>query len=79
MTFSLNEDAELEFLEAIAYIQTILSSPYAWPSLSVNLRRHFTHRFPYVIIYEVIEEDVFIWAVMQQSREPGYWSARLPE
>jgi plasmid stabilization system protein ParE len=51
--------------------------PEAWPPLPGNLRRALTHRFPYSVIYEVMADRIFIWAVVHASREPGYWRRRL--
>ena len=53
--------------------------PEAHRRISDNLRRVLTHRFSYAIIYEPLEDRIFIWAVAHTSREPGYWKARLEE
>lgn len=42
-----------------------------------NLRRVLTRRFSKAIIYEPLEDRVFIWAIAHTSREPGYWEGRL--
>ncbi len=41
-------------------------------------RRHFSHWFPYAIIY--LEEPHHLWivAVMHMKKRPGYWKERLP-
>jgi toxin ParE1/3/4 len=33
-------------------------------------------RFPFLIYYEVLENKLWIWAVMHAAREPGYWKSR---
>ncbi len=67
----------LEFTKEIyRTIQNILLFPDAWASLSANTRRCLTNRFPYGVIYQIIEEEILIIAVMQLSREPEYWKER---
>jgi len=64
--------AELE-----AAIERARQFPAAYGKITANLRHVRTHRFPYAIIYEVLEDRIFIWAVAHGSREPGYWEGRL--
>ena len=42
-----------------------------------GLRRILVQRFSYMLIYEVLEGSIFVWAVSHTSREPGYWKKRL--
>lgn len=98
MSFSFNDEAELEFLEAIDYFERrrdglgddfarevfaaigrIQLDPESWPQFGPGIRRYLTDRFPYNIIYEIVDDEIFIWAIMHQSRQPGYWSARLED
>jgi len=98
MSFSFNDEAELEFLEAIDYFERrlvglgddfarevfaaivrIQLDPESWPRFGPGIRRYLTDRFPYNIIYEIVDGEIFIWAVMHQSRQPGYWFARLED
>jgi len=67
----------LEFAkEVYLAIQNILSFPHAWAQLSSNTRRCLTNRFPYGVIYQVTDKEVFIIAVMHLNREPNYWKKR---
>jgi plasmid stabilization system protein ParE len=68
-----------DFLEEIDdCISRILMFPLAWPKMQAgSVRRCRTHRFPYSLIYDLDEEQVFILAVMHESREPNYWVDRL--
>jgi hypothetical protein len=68
----------LEFSkEVFATIQRIIHFPTAWSKFSENTRRCLTNRFPYGVIYQVIEEEVIIIAIMQLNREPNYWKKRI--
>ena len=70
----------LEFAkELYLSIQNILSFPHAWAPLSANTRRCLTNRFPYGVIYQIADEEVFIIAVMHLNREPNYWKKREKE
>lgn len=62
--------------EVYSSIQNILLFPQAWTPLSVNTRRCLTNRFPYGVIYQITSDEIFIIAVMQLNREPGYWKNR---
>ena len=67
----------LEFAkEVYSTIQNILSFPQAWTPLSKNTRRCIINRFPYGVIYQVTDEEIFIIAVMQLNRKPKYWEKR---
>ena len=66
-----------EFAEEVyATIENVLSLPHAWSLLSPHTRRCLTNRFPYGVIYQITHDEIFIIAVMQLNREPGYWKKR---
>ena len=68
----------LEFGEEMySAIQRIIQFHESWPRLSPNSRRCLTNRFPYGIIYQILRDKILIVAVMQLSKEPGYWKDRL--
>lgn len=69
----LGEDFIEELENAFSLIKTM---PKTWPILSNNFRRFLLKRFPYGIIYEIRENDIFILAIMHLSRKPGYWKSR---
>ena len=67
----------LEFLKDVfVTIQNIVKFPDAWAPLSANTRRCLAKRFPYGVIYQLADREVFIIAVMNLSREPDYWRGR---
>ncbi|MFC1669808.1 type II toxin-antitoxin system RelE/ParE family toxin [Spirochaetota bacterium] len=68
----------LEFSkEVFSAIQRIIQFPDSWPKLSKNTLRCLTNRFPYGIIYHIVEDEVIIIAVMHLNRKPGYWRDRI--
>ncbi|MDY6934832.1 MAG: type II toxin-antitoxin system RelE/ParE family toxin [Spirochaetota bacterium] len=72
------EGLGLEFTkEVYSTIIRIIQFPEAWSKLSKNTRRCLTNRFPYGIIYQKVEDEIYIIGVMQMNREPYYWKDRL--
>lgn len=68
----------LEFSKDIfSTIQRKSHFPLAWSKFSENTRRCLTKRFPFGVIYQKIEEEIYIIAVMQLNREPDYWKKRI--
>lgn len=68
----------LDFAQEVqSAIRNILSFPRTWPVLEGEIRRCLVQRFPYGILYSVEPESIFIIAVMNLHREPGYWKDRL--
>jgi len=63
--------------EVFSTIQRIINFPSAWSKFSENTRRCLTSRFPFGVIYQVIEDEIYIIAVMQLNREPDYWKKRI--
>ena len=67
----------LEFLEELySTIHRILDFPNAFPILSKNTRRCLTNRFPFAIIYQIRQDEIFILAITHLARKPGYWKER---
>ena len=38
-----------------------------------QIRRYLLPKYPYGVLYEVIDDAVFVIAVTHLRREPGYW------
>ena len=67
----------LEFAKEIfSSIQRVIEFPTAWSSLSPNTKRCLVNRFPYGIIYQILNNEILIVAVMQLNRKPSYWEDR---
>ncbi len=55
----------------------ISASPEVWPVFFENIRRYLLRRFPFGILYEIIEDSIYVIAVMHLKRKPFYWKDRL--
>lgn len=75
---SQQEKLGLEFLKEIYYtIQRIMEFPESFSKLSTNTRKCITNRFPFIVIYQLKKNEIFITAIAHLSRKPGYWQDRL--
>ena len=61
----------------IAAVEQLRRFPEQWPAQPDGTRRFLTHRFPYLIVYLLHGDTLWVLAVAHCSREPGYWVARL--
>ena len=60
---------------AVARIQQF---PEAWSRLSEGFRRCSLRRFPYTLIYTLLDDgEILIVSVFHQSREPRSWRDNL--
>lgn len=63
-------------IEVHSAIERIIAYPKAWPVLEDEMRRCLTRRFPFGILYTIESDSIFILAIMNLHREPGYWKQR---
>jgi len=61
--------------EVQAGIARIKEYPEAWQLLGRRVRRYRLNRFPYGLLYAVLDNEIVIGAV----RKPNYWHARTTE
>jgi plasmid stabilization system protein ParE len=64
-------------LEALAAFDRIKQFPKAWHPYTQNTRRCQTRRFPYGIVYELLESEILVVAIAHMRRRLGYWRDRL--
>ncbi|MDP6443620.1 MAG: type II toxin-antitoxin system RelE/ParE family toxin [Pirellulaceae bacterium] len=57
-------------------IDRIRESPDRWPADLHETRRYLLKRFPYLVIYRLIEDRIQVIAVAHGKRKPGYWRHR---
>ena len=75
-----SEGLGFEFaLEIKRTLERIVQYPFAWHPLSRNTRRCRADRFPYGIIYTVIEKQILVVAVMHLHKSPEHWYTRLTQ
>lgn len=63
-------------LEVHSSISRSVDYPKAWAVLEGDIRRSLVRRFPYGILYSEEIDGIFIVAVMNLHRAPGYWKKR---
>ena len=66
-------DFDTEFARAISQIA---SGPERFPSCDARHRYYLLRRFPFRIIYRVVDADIVVIAVAHNSRSPEYWAKR---
>jgi len=54
----------------------ILAAPQRWPAYLHGTRRIVLKRFPFSVIYRLLEGQLQIVAVAHHKRRPGYWRTR---
>ena len=64
-------------LEVLDGIQRIRSFPNAWHPYTSNSRRCLTRRFPYSLVYQILESEILVVAIAHFRRRPGYWKDRI--
>jgi plasmid stabilization system protein ParE len=59
-------------------VDLVLAHPRAWQPLDETYRRCRLHRFPYGVVYRIVEatDEIVIVAVMHLSEQPGAWRIR---
>jgi len=62
--------------EVINTLDRVASFPQAWHPLSENTKRCQTARFPYGLIYSILESEILIISVSNLHREPNHWKHR---
>jgi plasmid stabilization system protein ParE len=68
---------ELRFIASVReVVDRILEEPTRGRNFDEDVRRCFTHVFPYNILYPVEHDRILILAVAHCSRKPGYWRNR---
>jgi len=68
------EAFEREVEHALAALQEF---PDRWPSYVGRWRRILLRRFPFGVVYGVMNNRVVVVAIMHTRRKPGYWKNRI--
>jgi hypothetical protein len=68
----------IDFAEEVyAAIALARAYPQAGLAFSENTRRRLVKRFPFGIIYQTESDALYVIAVADLRRRPGYWQDRL--
>jgi len=69
--------AAIEFAREVEHgIDRIGEFPERYPVTRKGWRRFVLLKFPFDLVYRILEGRIEIVAVAHQSRRPGYWKAR---
>jgi plasmid stabilization system protein ParE len=58
-------------------LREVCANPQRFRKFDPPVRRHFSHDFPYAIVFLAKPDSIWIVAVMHMKRRPGYWRERL--
>ena len=50
--------------------------PESCPIIRGRVRKARVHRFPYSVMYSVVDNEIRVLAVAHERRRPYYWGAR---
>ena len=57
-------------------IEAVSLAPERWPLFVHGTRRYLFHRFPFQLVYRVVNDSVQVVALAHGRRRPGYWKLR---
>lgn len=63
--------------EVLSALDRIGNHPHAWHPCSERTRRCLLRRFPYGVIYQILENEILVIAVACLHRKPVYWQKRI--
>jgi len=67
-----------EFVRAAdACVQIIQRNPDIYPVVYKEVRQGIVRRFPYSILYLVVQDRVIVISVFHSSRDPKIWKRRV--
>jgi len=68
------------FLEKIEEtVAFILRYPTMFPVTIRNIRKAVVHKFPYLILYFIEDENIFVLSIFHTKQDPQKWIKRLNE
>jgi plasmid stabilization system protein ParE len=59
--------------------EAIQDLPNAWSVYLAGTRHYLFKRFPYAVVYRLLESRIEIVAVAHARRQPSYWRDRLED
>lgn len=58
-------------------LDTLQKFPERWSVYVGRWRRILLRRFPFGIVYGIIDNQIVVVAIMHTRRKPGYWKNRI--
>ena len=58
-------------------MRLVTTMPLAWPASRPGTRKCLLTRFPYLVIYAPLPNELLVLAVGHQHRRPGFWRDRM--
>jgi len=72
------QDLDLEFMQCIDdTLLRIVDNPYLFPLVYRNFRRAVVRRFPFAVFYEVMGDEIEVFAIFHSRRDPDEWKSRV--
>jgi len=72
--FEESSDAATKFRATLKYAVTQISEfPHRYPILIDDLRRVVLLRFPFIVVYQICDDHIYVVAVAHAKRFPFYW------
>ena len=57
-------------------VARLLNFPKAGPPYLAKTRRMFVQGYPFFLVYREEPDEIVVYAVVNESRRPGYWRSR---
>ncbi len=72
-----NLQAREDFLQELRKaFELIEEAPERWPLYLHGTRRLVLQRFPFSVVYRLLDENPQVLAIAHHGRRPGYWRSR---
>lgn len=66
-----------EFLiEVDVAVKAAASRPLAFPAVEGSIRRVLVKRFPYTLVFDLLDDELVVLAVFHRRRQPVSWRLR---
>ena len=53
------------------YLEKIQNNPFLFSSINDSIREAYIKKFPFVIVYEIVDKTIIVYSVFHTSRNPG--------
>jgi toxin ParE1/3/4 len=58
-------------------LEAVRTAPKRWPLRPDGTRRYLMPRFPYVVVYLHLQDQIWVIALAHCKRRPGFWAQRV--